>query len=212
MRLREFFLKEAEPAMTSSSGWAGELFGKANQAANKPWELVEPEDTADTSTAGTTDDAAATDSSTAAPSAAGGSGNARVAMQFFISKGLTTAQAAGIVGNLQAESGANLNPSAVGDGGQAIGIAQWHPDRRANFQRAFGKPFSESTFRDQLNFIWWEFQNTERSAFNRLRRTTTATQAAAVIDQYYERSSGAHRRRRMQYAAALAAPTGTATA
>lgn len=165
-------------------------------------------DTANSDTANS--DTADSASNSDVPTGGGSTGNARIAMSFFIDKGLSPAQAAGVVGNLQAESGSNLSISAVGDGGQAIGIAQWHPDRRANFQRAFGKPFSESTFRDQLNFIWWEFQNTERSAFNRLRRTTTATQAAAVIDQYYERSSGAHRRRRMQYAAALAPSGGIA--
>lgn len=147
------------------------------------------------------------------PAGAGGTGNARTALQFFIGKGLTPAQSAGIVGNLQAESGANLNPAAVGDGGQAIGIAQWHPDRRANFQRAFGKPFNQSTFQDQLNFIWWELNNTERNAMTRLRATRTAEEAAAVFDQYYERSSGAHRSRRIANAVALLTPaTGTRVA
>ena len=125
------------------------------------------------------------------------------AYDFFVSKGLSAAQSAGIVGNLQAESGPNLNIRAVGDGGQAMGIAQWHPDRRANFQRAFNKRFARSTFEDQLEFIWWELNNTERSAMSRLRRTTTATQAASVFDQYYERSSGEHRAKRVQYANAI---------
>ena len=222
MLLRELFLKEAEPAdstdrssgMTSSSSWASELFGKANQAINKPWELATPD-------AGTSSDSNDSDDNTTSstddsnlPVATSNSSNARTALQFFINKGLTRAQAAGIVGNLQAESGADLNTAAIGDGGRAIGIAQWHPDRRANFERVFGKPFSESTFTDQLNFIWWEFQNTEASAFRRLRRARTAEQAAAIVDQYYERSSGAHRARRQQFAAALiAAPTtGTAIA
>lgn len=146
------------------------------------------------------------------PAGAGSTGNARAAMQFFTSRGFTQAQAAGIVGNLQAESGANLNPAAVGDGGQAIGIAQWHPDRRANFERAFNKPFAQSTFQDQLNFIIWELNNTERSAMSRLRSARTAQEAAAIFDQYYERSSGAHRSRRIANAIALMPSTGTAVA
>lgn len=154
----------------------------------------------------------------AAPSAgnpgagAGSSANAGAALSFFRSQGFTEAQAAGIVGNLQAESGANLNPRAVGDGGQAHGIAQWHPDRRANFQRAFNKPFEQSTFQDQLRFIMWELNNTERNAMSRLRATTTAAQAAAVFDQYYERSSGAHRQRRIDNALALMSTPSTGTA
>src|SRR5260363_90445 len=50
-------------------------------------------------------------------------------------QGWTHKQAAGIVANLKIESG--LNPKAVGDGGKAYGIAQWHPPRQAEFRRAF---------------------------------------------------------------------------
>lgn len=223
MLLRELFVREAEPEgisnttlktrtpqgyLQTGSNWAGSVFGDVNQAMNKPEELVTPDDStgSDTTTSSTDD--------SNLPVATSNSSNARTALQFFINKGLTRAQAAGVVGNLQAESGPDLNTAAIGDGGRAMGIAQWHPARRANFERAIGKPFKESTFTDQLNFIWWEFQNTEASAFRRLRRARTAEQAAAIVDQYYERSSGAHRARRQQFAAALiAAPsTGTATA
>lgn len=195
----------------TESDWARDLFNlKDPEDKDKDKDNSVGAASSSNTSNGNSSDTADSASNSDVPTGGGGTGNARTAMQFFINKGLTPAQAAGVVGNLQAESGPNLNISAVGDGGQAIGIAQWHPDRRANFQRAFGKPFSESTFRDQLNFIWWEFQNTERSAFNRLKRTTTATQAAAVVDQYYERSSGAHRTKRMRYAAALAPSGGTA--
>ena len=56
-------------------------------------------------------------------------GNAQQAIDFFMSKGLSRAQAAGIAGNLLYESG--FNPSAVGDGGTSFGIAQWHQGRGA---------------------------------------------------------------------------------
>lgn len=138
-----------------------------------------------------------------APRGRPSSENVRTAMGFFFEKGFTAAQVAGIVGNLQAESGQGIDPSAVGDGGQAHGIAQWHPDRRENFEREFGKPFSESTYEEQLEFIWWELNNTERRAMRYLRQARTAEEAAAVFDQYYERSSGAHRDRRMANATNL---------
>ena len=50
--------------------------------------------------------------------------------------GLTQAQAAGAVGNLQAESGANI-PSwgTTGDAGSAHGAAQWRNDRFEALQR-----------------------------------------------------------------------------
>jgi peptidoglycan hydrolase-like protein with peptidoglycan-binding domain len=137
----------------------------------------------------------------------GETGNAREAVQFFISKGWTPAQAAGIVGNLQAESGANMKTNAVGDGGKAYGIAQWHPDRQANFQRAFGKDIREAGFKEQLAFVQWEFENTERNAAAKLKQATTPEQAAWVVDEYYERSSGAHRQRRIDNALALAPKT-----
>jgi len=44
------------------------------------------------------------------------------AMDFFIQKGLTKEQAAGILGNLQVES--NLNTTAWGDNNTSYGIAQ----------------------------------------------------------------------------------------
>lgn len=148
----------------------------------------------------------------------GGTQNARSAMQFFERQGLTRAQAAGVVGNLQAESGVNLNPAAIGDGGAAWGIAQWHPDRRKIWEDANNKTWqadgTSPGFAEQLQFIIYELNRTESRALSRLRATETAADAARVFDQYYERSSGAHRERRVAYAEALmgAGEGGTATA
>lgn len=54
-------------------------------------------------------------------------------------QGYTDAQAAGIIGNLQQESGQTLNPNARNpgdgsDGSDSIGIAQWNSDRAANLR------------------------------------------------------------------------------
>lgn len=133
----------------------------------------------------------------AAASGVGSSENAEKALEFFKSKGWMPQQAAGIVGNLQAESSQELNPSSVGDGGKAYGIAQWHPDRQANFEAQFGKSIKQSTFQEQLEFIQWELENTERKAGELLKGAITASEAAAIIDQHYERSSGEHRGRRI---------------
>jgi hypothetical protein len=136
--------------------------------------------------------------------AAGESGSASEAMQFFQSKGWSKDQAAGIVGNLQAESGASLRTNAVGDGGRAYGIAQWHPDRQANFKKVYGKDIRESSFKEQLEFIQWELNNTEKKAGQILRSARSAAEAAALFDKHYERSSGAHRQKRIVNAEALA--------
>lgn len=125
------------------------------------------------------------------------------AYRFFIQQGLTAEQAAGFVGNLQAESGPRLDHTAVGDGGRAWGIAQWHPDRRRIWEQWKGRRWTRQNppgFREQLQFIWYELQNSERRAFSKIRSTNTVAEAAVAVDRFYERSSGAHRQRRINYA------------
>jgi peptidoglycan hydrolase-like protein with peptidoglycan-binding domain len=134
----------------------------------------------------------------------GETGTAKEAVAFFVSKGWTPQQAAGIVGNLQAESGANLRTNAVGDSGKAYGIAQWHPDRQAKFATAFGKDIRQAGFKEQLAFVQWELENSESKAAAKLKGAVTTEQAAWLFDQYYERSSGAHRQKRIDNALALA--------
>lgn len=136
--------------------------------------------------------------------------SARSAVQYLVSQGWTPAQAAGIVGNFQAESGVYLDPKAVGDGGTAYGIGQWRGSRQADFQRLYGKPIQGSTVAEQLAFANWELNNTEKSAGNRIRATTNAADAARVTDQYYERSSGIAQQKRVQYANALNTDPGAA--
>jgi hypothetical protein len=132
-------------------------------------------------------------------------GSAAKALEFFQSKGWSLAQAAGIVANLDIETGGTFNPAAVGDGGKAYGIAQWHPDRQAHFQSWAGRSIRGSTFEQQLEFVNFELtQGREKRAGNRIRQTTTPQEAAAVTDQFYERSDGTARMRRIQRAITLA--------
>src|SRR5688572_30756849 len=84
---------------------------------------------------------------------AGVAGNAQQTIAFFMAKGLTRAQAAGIAGNLLHESG--FRPDAVGDGGTSFGIAQWHNgrgDAMKAYCRAHG--YSTTSFKGQLEFLW----------------------------------------------------------
>ena len=119
----------------------------------------------------------------------GETGTAKEAIDFFISKGWTPEQSAGIVGNLQAESGPNMKTDAIGDGGKAYGIAQWHPDRQAIFQKTYGKPIQEAGFKEQLEFVNWELNHNEKKAGNLLKSATSPGEAAAIVDKYYERSA-----------------------
>lgn len=117
---------------------------------------------------------------------AGDPGTVNAAMKFFMDKGWSREQAAGIVANLVAESG--MRPGAVGDGGAAYGIAQWHPDRQANFQRWAGKNIQGSSFEDQLGFVHYEMtEGAEKAAGDRLRGTRTAGEAGDVVSRHYER-------------------------
>lgn len=133
----------------------------------------------------------------------GETGSSSEAMQYFQSQGWTKEQAAGIVGNLQAESSKNLKTNSVGDGGKAYGIAQWHPDRQKTFAQVMGKDIRQSTFKEQLAFVNWELNNSERSAGDELRQAKSPEEAAAIVDRSYERSTGESRRQRVANALAL---------
>ena len=138
----------------------------------------------------------------------GGSGSSDAAMKFFQDRGYTKEQAAGIVGNLQAESGKTMKTNALGDNGKAYGIAQWHPDRQKNFEKQFGHPIQESTFYEQLSFVDWELNHTEGKAGARIRQAKTAEESAKTFDSMYERSSGAASQNRIANANALMGNTG----
>jgi hypothetical protein len=107
------------------------------------------------------------------------------AVAFFVRQGWTAEQSAGIVANLEAESG--LRSDAVGDGGAAYGIAQWHPDRQSLFAGLLGKPIQGSSFEDQLYFVHAELQRSEHKAGDALRDCATAAAAGACVSRRYER-------------------------
>jgi len=140
-------------------------------------------------------------------SGGGASGNAKIALNYFVQQGWTPAQAAGLVANLQAESGKNLNPDALNSKEQAYGIAQWRGSRQQDFAKQMGKPLQGSGLQDQLKFVQWELNNTEAKAGQALKNAKTAEDAAAIVDHYYERSGGQARQQRMAMAAALAPAT-----
>jgi hypothetical protein len=122
------------------------------------------------------------------------------------SSGLPAPVVAGFLGNFHAEGGYD---GAQGDGGSASGIAQWHSDRAANFQRVIGKSVTEATPTEQAQFVVWEMQHPEAAGMTVEQRDAilnakTPAQAAALIDQHYERSSGQDRHVRMAAANAFA--------
>jgi hypothetical protein len=110
------------------------------------------------------------------------------AMSFFVGKGYTREQAAGIVGNLIQESG--LNPNTVHDNGTGLGIAG-HRLERLDAMRQFaaskGKPVND--FQTQLEFIDQELQTTEGATGKALRAAKTPQEAATAFINF-ERPQG----------------------
>ena len=100
--------------------------------------------------------------------------------------GWTPAQACGILANIKEESSFNFKDT-TGDGGHAHGLCQWHKDRRDIFDQNFPRPFAQSTFEDQLDFITFEMNHNERDAGKALKKATTPSAAADTVCRDYER-------------------------
>jgi hypothetical protein len=119
--------------------------------------------------------------------ATGAPDNARLAFDYYVSQGLSPVQAAGIVGNLQGESGQNLNPLAVNpgdgrDGSDSVGIAQWNSTRAQalkEFAASKGTPWTDLT--TQLEFLHSELKGPEQSAYQKLMAAKTPEEAGQAM-------------------------------
>lgn len=98
----------------------------------------------------------------------------------------TSEQAKGIIANLMGESFKSLDHQAIGDGGRAYGLAQWHADRQADFKRLFHHDIRQATFEEEMVFLKWEMANTRKKAGDLIRKAQTSSQATALAVKYYE--------------------------
>lgn len=117
-------------------------------------------------------------------------------MDALTANGMSKNEAAGVVANLIAESA--LNPKAVGDGGKAYGIAQWHQDRQNKFAELYGHKMQDSApgkgLDEQLAFVQWELANTEKRAGLGLKANAgSARLSGEVVSRMYERPAAADR-------------------
>jgi Phage tail lysozyme/Ricin-type beta-trefoil lectin domain len=136
----------------------------------------------------------ATDETTATTRAAGTTAfpNDKTAYDYFTAKGLTSFQAAGIVGNLDQESG--VDPTiAQENGGPGRGIAQWSVggrwdseagDNLVAFAAKEGLPTSSLTV--QLDFVWYELETFSSYGLATLRGSTNVTDAATDFEIDFE--------------------------
>jgi hypothetical protein len=126
-----------------------------------------------------------------------GNSNAEKAFGFFVSQGLTPAQAAGVTGNLMWESG--LDPENIqnpagrsrnpADAGQAgWGIAQWTPGQKiTNIAKAAGVTDPIYELSAQLEVLWAELSNgaggttLEKKAGDDIKATTTIDEATRAF-------------------------------
>lgn len=106
---------------------------------------------------------------------------------FWESKGLTPAQAAGMAAQEIAESGGN--PAARGDyvNGQAtaIGLHQWHADRRAAILKGTGIDINTATAAQQREAAFWELtKGQEQAAWRTIQGARTAAEAGRAATGY----------------------------
>jgi hypothetical protein len=143
--------------------------------------------------------------------------NAKVAFQYFVNKGLTATQSAGIVGNLMQES--SVIPTAVEyGGGPGRGIAQWSVGGRWNsgstdsvshFAAQHGTSMTSLT--TQLDFIWFELQNYSAYGLSSLRSATTLSSAVYAFQSKFEICGACAAGKRLTYAQQVLAAYGNST-
>jgi hypothetical protein len=131
--------------------------------------------------------------------------NDRPAYDYFLAKGLTSFQAAGIVGNLDQESG--VDPTAVQAGGPGRGIAQWSAggrwdtdagDNLVAYAATQGQP--TSSLNVQLDFIWFELESFSSYGLAKLRATTNVHDATVAFETDFEGCGACDEAARVTYA------------
>lgn len=116
--------------------------------------------------------------------------NVAIVQRRLYELGYSPHQVAGIIGNLQQESGRNLNPNVVGDKGTAYGIAQWRGPRfegLQSFAQQRGVDWRDPSL--QADYIHHELNTTERRAGDMLRNARSAEDATKAFISF-ERPAG----------------------
>lgn len=139
--------------------------------------------------------------------------NRGLVMKYFLEKGFTPEQAAGIIGNFMVESGVDPSKKQYG-GGPGRGLAQWgstNPkyDRfgydgsrgLTRFAKEQGKPWEDLYV--QLDYIMHELTTSEKRAYQALTAATSVEDAANIFEDKYERAGIPHMERRLESARAL---------
>lgn len=133
-------------------------------------------------------------------------GNDQISFNYFVGKGLTPVQAAGIVGNLDQESGDS--PTAVQSGGPGRGVAQWSAGDRwdtspGDNENAFVGPGKIWDLTAQLDFIWYELTSFPGYGLADLKSQTTISGATISFMDKFEICGTCNANGRIAYAQAV---------
>lgn len=141
--------------------------------------------------------------------------NPKTAFNYFVAKGLSEIQAAGVVGNLMQES--SVNPTAVQPSGPGRGIAQWSVGGRFNTGSksltayAAARGLSKWALTTQLDFVWYELATVGGYGLPDLRAATTITTAVTVFQNKYEICGTCAQGKRVEYANQVLAEFGSSS-
>ncbi len=143
---------------------------------------------------------------TAQPAQAAGiiRANEEAAFNYFVGKGLTTVQAAGVIGNLDQESLMDPTIHQIG-GGPGRGLAQWSTGGRWDTYPGdnvveFANGADPYGLQVQLDFIWYELTQFSYYGLPQLRAATTIDAAVIAFQDKYEGCGTCHTDRRIAYA------------
>ncbi len=134
-----------------------------------------------------------------------GNDNVEKVLSFLMGKGLTLAQAAGVVGNFQQEASPKVEPAIIQGGAMAdanytpvpgvgFGIAQWTPQERqqglVNMAKSMNMPITN--LEPQLAWLWEEMTNPSiqySKVLAPLKASTTPEDAAYIFHRDFEQSN-----------------------
>jgi hypothetical protein len=142
------------------------------------------------------------------------SSNEHTAFNFFVAKGLSKSQSAGIVGNLIQES--NVIPTSVQfGGGPGRGIAQWSVGGRWDHDRddnvawyAGAHGLNRWALGTQLDFTWYELESFGGYGLASLRAASNVTEATIVFQDRFEGCGTCEESQRIAYAKEVLAAFG----
>jgi len=130
----------------------------------------------------------------------------RTAFNYFVHKGLSKVQSAGIIGNLMQESGVKASAVQYGNG-PGRGIAQWGIHQRWDHSPndnvawfASRHHASRWSLNTQLDFIWYELETFQHYGFAALRAARTVSAATKAFQDHFEVCGACDSSQRLTYA------------